>query len=116
MRLDNRFLVHVDGHGDLVFDAWELASHAPKYARRPQEPITVPPRAQGQWAPKQAEALHLFLEKRQNINVTGPPGTGKSEVMGAIALTWFMMGLKLVVLGNANTLKGLRGALRRDLS
>ena len=83
---DDQYDVHVAEHGGLVVPGKFLARSVQRFGQRPTVAM-VPPATTPQgstWTASQREVLRLVLEEHVNVQITGEPGAGKTEVASAL--------------------------------
>ena len=78
----DHYLIGIQHHGDIVVSETFLVAAKPCVAERPSTALAVPThRPNGQpYTPGQIAAFKSILEQRSNIELSGPPGSGKTEV------------------------------------
>jgi hypothetical protein len=101
---DDQYDVHVAEHGGLVVPGNFLARSVQRFGQRPTVAM-VPPATTPQgsaWTASQREVLRLVLEEHVNVQITGEPGAGKTEVASALMLTLQAAGVDFMLVSLSN--------------
>ena len=101
---DDQYEVHVAEHGGLVVPGKFLARSVQRFGSRPTVAMTPPatPPQGGAWTASQREVLRLVLEEHVNVQITGEPGAGKTEVASALMVTLQAAGVDFMLVSLSN--------------
>ena len=79
--MDERYELHLEGHGNVIMEGGHLCTTTVKFAQRPMIPFRIPDAPPGtEWSDSQMDAFDAILRRNENAAVSGEPGSGKTEV------------------------------------